>query len=130
MSNPTDTDIWAIDPNVIAEAIKYLVGAWIASISLIGGALVGVILYVWHQHKNTTEANFTLFRDELKELSSSLRDEIGKVANNLEGITKLIFDRQNELAGKVTEIDTRCYERHEREERNMYRRKGDIQSDC
>lgn len=109
-------------PDIVTKAIQLLAGAVVTTITVLGGALVGVILYVWHQHKKTSESNFELFREELKDLSASLRDEIGKVAQNLEGITKLIFDRQNELAQKVTEIDTRCYERHEstNRHRRMY----------
>lgn len=121
---PTDHDFWVAHPDIVTHAIKLLAAAWVVTFSVIGSALVGVILYVWNQHKTASDRNFLLFREELKDLSSSLRDEISKVASNLEGITKLIFDRQNELATKVTEIDTRCYERHEANHKH-HRRSSD-----
>lgn len=110
-----------VAPEILVGALHVLAWAFL----LVGGGLISAILYVWAQHKNTTEANFNLFRGEIKELSSSLRDEIGKVAQNLEGITKLIFDRQNELAQKVVEMETRCEERNRNGSHDLFRRRDD-----
>lgn len=99
-----------VSPKLLVGAINGLIWAF----SIMGGAFIAVLLYVWGDYKKTTEHSV-----------EALRDEISKVSHNLEGITKLIFDRQNELAHKVVEMETRCEERNRNGIHDLFRRRDD-----
>ena len=77
---------WIAHPDVITSAIRVLAG----SVLILGGALVGTLLYIWYQ----TKAEI-----------SGLGVKIERIAAGLELLTLT-------TSTQITEIKTRCKELH------------------
>lgn len=95
-------------PDLITQAIKLLAGA----VGVLTASLVGVLLYIWQDHKKKMEDISVTMQNKIKEVSSDFKEEINRIAKSLETISSTLFDRQREVEIRIGEQETRCEERH------------------
>lgn len=96
---------WVARPDMISQAINLLVmvgKALIGAIICLGGALIAVLLYIWHQ----TKGQIGSLETQMRQMATSLSDLAGHIRE------------------EIATINTRCDERH-----TMRRRRDDPQED-
>ena len=89
-------EAWIAHPDIITHAIRVLSG----SVILLGGGLVGTLLYIWHGTKSEI---------------ISLNNKIDRIAVGLEALALT-------TQSKLSAIEVRCEERH-----TLRRRQGDME---
>jgi len=107
MAQPTDIS-WLANPDMISSAIKVLATVVCAAFAFLTTSLVGILLYIWQDHKKAIE-----------KMSAEFKSEVGRLAHSLETISETLFDRQRSIEIRMGEHETRC------EERNKHRRCDD-----